>query len=236
VIKGILFDAADVFYERFESTSAFATRLLEQLGFAARVSEQDLARQNELHLRATDGHLTHEAYWDEFLQMRGVTDPAQRKILSKRVAEQANNVIAIPGGRAAMSGLKQRGFVLGIVTDTIYPVEWKMNWLATVGVAEFIDLVSCSSVLGAHKPNPEIYLDALRQARLSPGEAAFVGHDAKELKGARRVGMKTVAVNHPADVQADYCARSLEDLLNVPIFKRHSRSQFCHAERSEASR
>jgi FMN phosphatase YigB (HAD superfamily) len=220
MIEGIFFDAADVFYERSESTAAFATRLLESLGFSTRVPEQDLARQNELHLRATDGHLTYEAYWDEFLCLRGVTDPAQRKILGKRVMEQANSVVAIPGGRAAMSGLKQRGFVLGIVTDTIYPIEWKMNWLATVGVAEFIDLVSCSSVLGAHKPNPEIYLDALRQARLSPNEAAFVGHDAHELDGARRVGMKTVAVNHPPDVQADYYARSLEDLLNVPIFKK----------------
>jgi FMN phosphatase YigB (HAD superfamily) len=218
VIKGIFFDAADVFYERYESTAAFATRLLEQLGFAARVSEPEIARQKEAHLQATDGRITHEMYWDEFLRMRGVVDPAQRKILGRRVAEQANNVVAIPGGRAAMSGLKQRGFVLGIITDTIYPVEWKMNWLASVGIAEFVDLVSCSSKIGAHKPNPEIYLDALRQARLSPEQAAFVGHDARELQGAQRVGMKTVAVNHNSDAQADYYARSLEDLLNVPIF------------------
>jgi HAD superfamily hydrolase (TIGR01509 family) len=218
VIKGIFFDAADVFYERHESTSAFATRLLEQLGFSTRVSEQDLARQKDLHTQATEGRVTHKAYWDGFLKMRGVTDAAQRKMLGRQIAAQSNNVVVIPGGRAAMAGLKRRGFVLGIVTDTIYPLEWKMNWLATVGIAEFIDLVSCSSKLGTHKPNPEIYLDALHQARLAPNEAAFVGHDAGELEGARRVGMKTVAVNYPPGIQADYYAKSLVDLLNVPIF------------------
>ena len=218
MIKGIFFDAADVFYERSESTSGLAMRLLERLGFPSQVSEQELARRKELHVQATDGRIRYDVYWDEFLRMRGVSDPAQREILGKQIAEQSNNVVAIPGGRAAMSGLKQRGFILGIVTDTIYPLEWKMNWLAAVGVAEFIDFVACSTVVGAHKPNPEIYLNALHQARLQSSEAAFVGHDAHELDGARRVGMPTVAVNYTPDAKADYYAKSLADLLNVPIF------------------
>jgi FMN phosphatase YigB (HAD superfamily) len=120
-----------------------------------------------------------------------------------------------------MSGLKQRGFILGIVTDTMYPLEWKMNWLAAVGVAEFVDVVACSTVVGAHKPNPEIYLNALQQAKMQPREAAFVGHAADELDGARRVGMQTVAVNYNSGTQADYYAKSLMDLLNVPIFQKN---------------
>jgi FMN phosphatase YigB (HAD superfamily) len=116
--------------------------------------------------------------------------------------------------------LKQRGFKLGIVTDTIYPVERKMRWLDQVGVAEFIDVVACSTVVGAHKPDPAIYLDALRQAHLAPGESAFVGHHTEELDGARRAGMATVAVNYDPGAKADYFAASLVDLLNVPIFSK----------------
>ncbi len=220
MITGIFFDAADIFYERSESTSGLATRLLEQLGFSTRGSVQDLVRQKELHTRATEGRISHVAYWDEYLRMRGVSDPAQREMLGKRIANHSNDIVAIPGGREAMAGLKQRGFVLGIVTDTIYPLEWKMNWLARVGVAEFIDFAACSTVVGAHKPNPEIYLDALRQAKILPRQAAFVGHDAHELEGAQRVGMQTVAVNHAPDVRADFYARSLIDLLTVPIFSK----------------
>jgi FMN phosphatase YigB (HAD superfamily) len=219
MIKGIFFDAADVFYERRESTGEFATNLLKQNGFADRVSESDLARQKNLRVQATKGRITPENYWDEFVRMRGVRDAQQRRALVAQILEHTHRVIAIPGGRAATAELRARGFVLGIVTDTMCPVEWKMNWLAQVGVAEFIDVVACSTVLGAHKPNPEIYLNALHQARLEPGQAAFVGHDAGELAGARRAGMKTVAVNHDANARADYYAQSLTDLLNVPIFQ-----------------
>jgi HAD superfamily hydrolase (TIGR01509 family) len=117
-----------------------------------------------------------------------------------------------------LAALKKRGFVLGIVTDTIHPIGRKMRWLNQVGVAEFIDVVACSTVVGAHKPDPAIYLNALQQARLTPGQSAFVGHAADELEGARRAGLATVAVLYEPDARADYYVESLPDLLDVPIF------------------
>ena len=221
MIKGIFFDAADIFYERVGSTSGLAKDLVKQLGLSAEVSEQELARQKDLMEQATIGRISYLTYWEEFLAMRGINNPGQRENIVRQVNDLANQVVAIPGGRAAMSGLKQRGFILGIVTDTMYPLEWKMNWLAAVGVAEFVDVVACSTVVGAHKPNPEIYLNALRQAKMQPVEAAFVGHDAGELEGARRVGMQTVAVNYNPGAKADYYAKSLVDLLNVPILQKN---------------
>ena len=219
MIKGIFFDAADVFYERRESTASFAQELLKQRGYRVDVSAQDLVRQKDLHMQATEGRIGHEEFWSEFLQMRGVVDAAQRQILVQQIVEQAHDVVTIPGGRTAMAALKQRGFVLGIVTDTMYPVEWKMAWLKKVGIAEFIDIIACSTVLGAHKPNPEIYVNAMQQAKIAPSESAFVGHDARELEGARRAGMTTVAVNFDPEAKADFYCTSLLDLLNVPIFQ-----------------
>ncbi len=65
-----------------------------------------------------------------------------------------------------------------------------------------------------------MYLNALQQAHLAPSESAFVCHDGEELEGARKAGLAAVAVNYDPDAQADYYARSLVDLLNVPIFKK----------------
>jgi HAD superfamily hydrolase (TIGR01509 family) len=219
MIKGIFFDAADVFYARRESTAEFTMKLLNQMGYQAEPSAQDLARQKELQVLATEGRIGYEEYWHQFLQMRQVTDADQRRSLIQQILECSNDVYALPGGREAMGGLKQRGFVLGIVTDTMYPLEWKMAWLTKVGVAEFVDVVACSTVLGAHKPNPELYVNAMRQANLEPSVSAFVGHDARELGGARRAGMQTVAVNYDPDAKADFYCKSLVDLLNVPIFQ-----------------
>ena len=141
-----------------------------------------------------------------------------RKELLAKIDTYSDQVRAIPGGREALAGLKQRGFLLGVVTDTIYPIGRKMRWLNQVGVAEFIDVVACSTVVGAHKPDPAIYLDALRQAHLGPDESAFVGHAADELEGAHRAGLATVAVLYEPGASADYYAESLVDLLDVPIF------------------
>lgn len=219
MIKGIFFDAAGVLYRRAESTENFAVDLVKQNGFATDISSENLELQKSLRVQASQGQLSHETYWDRFLSWRGVANPDQRKKFIAQILEYSNDVLQVPGNREALTGLKQRGFVLGIITDTMYPLEWKMRWLAKVGVAEFIEVVACSTVLGAHKPNPAMYLNALGQARLTPSESAFVGHDAGEIQGAHQAGMMTVAVNYDPGTHADFYAQSLMDLLNVPIFQ-----------------
>lgn len=217
-IKGILFDAAGVFYCRPGSTREYVASLIQGLGLSMNLLPKDRLRQKTLRSQANKGQLSPDVYWDQVLQMAGLADSEKRRTLVRQINDYSDDVLPIPGGREALTGLRRRGFLLGIVTDTIYPLERKMRWLDQVGVAEFIDVVACSTVVGAHKPDPEIYLDALQQARLTPEQAAFVGHDAGELDGAHRAGMATVAVNYERGTQADYYARSLVDLLNVPIF------------------
>lgn len=217
-VRGVLFDAAGVFYRRPEPTGKYVANLLEGMGLSTELSAEDRLRQKALRSQANRGHLSPDEYWDQVLLMLGVADPLERLALVGQINDYSDNVLPIPGGREALAGLKQRGFLLGIVTDTIYPLGRKMRWLDKVGVAEFIDVVACSTVLGTHKPDPAMYLNALQQAHLTPSESAFVGHDAEELEGARKAGMATVAVNHDPGIKADYYARSLVDLLNVPIF------------------
>jgi len=218
-IKGIFFDAADVFYERDESTASFVRQLLTERGYSNQLSAEEQARQQVLNHQANGGLVSPDTFWNEMLKMHGVDAPQERASMIEKIMSHANNIHAIPGGRETLMALKQRGFLLGIITDTIYPLEWKMGWLDKVGVAEFIDVVACSSMLGAHKPDPAIYLDAVQKANLTTAESAFVGHDAGELEGARQVGLATVAVLYDPHAQADHYAETLPDLLNVPIFQ-----------------
>lgn len=223
-IKGIFFDAADVLYTRKESTSSYAVRLLRERGYAGQLSAEDATRRKALVSRASDGHITPAAYWDEVLRMYGVVAADERAALREQIMAQPDDIYGLPGARETVQALKERGFILSVITDTIYPVARKMRWLEQIGVAEFIDHVACSTELGVHKPDPAIYLAALRQAGLTAAESAFVGHDTAELAGARAVGMKTVAVFYAADAQADYYADSLAGLVDVPIFKSASES------------
>ena len=223
-IKGIFFDAADVLYVRPVSTSAYLTKLLERKGLPTELSAEDQSRQKALRSLAKRGLISHDWYWDQVLEMHGIADAQERRILTVEIDEVSNHVVPVPGAREALADLKQRGFAVGVVTDTMHSIEHKMRWLEQVGVAEFVDVVACSTVLGAHKPEPVMYLNAVKQAGLMPDECAFVGHRADEIEGARQAGLATVGVNYDPDVKADYYAGSLLDLLNVPIFQQPVRS------------
>jgi len=77
-----------------------------------------------------------------------------------------------------------------------------------------------SGVLYKRDEHPLHYALRLIKAHLSPHQAAFVSHDARELAGAHQVGMATVAVLGDPEIKADYYAETLPDLLNVPILQR----------------
>ncbi len=217
-IRGILFDAAGVFYDRPESTKKYVASLLREMGLSAELPAKVHARQKALRSQANRGCFGPSEYWDQVLLMLGVDSSEERAGLVAKINAYSDQVRAIPGGREVLASLKQRGFVLGIVTDTIYPIGRKMRWLNQVGVAEFIDVIACSTVVGAQKPDPAIYSNALQQAHLRPYEAAFVGHATDELEGARSAGLVTVAVLYDPGAKADYYAESLIELLDVPVF------------------
>ena len=219
MVRGILFDAAGVLYQRPVPTNQFVAERLRAMGLPGVLSAQDRVRQKALKAEGSRALISPGEYWDAVLRMHGVTAPAERQALVAAIERHSDDVYAMPGCEEALAGLRQRGFVLCIVTNTMHSLERKMQWLDKAGIARWIDFVACSTVVHAQKPEPAIYLAALQQARLSPGEAAFVGHDAVELDGAQRVGLATVAVHYGPGARADYYATSLADLLNLPLFR-----------------
>lgn len=218
-IKGIFFDAAGVLYSRSGHTADFALNLLREEGYRVDIPDQSQSRLDTLRLQANQGLANYRTYWDQYLLLRGVEHPEDRQRMTDRIIDFSNAVQPVPDGPETLAELKKRGFVLGIVTDTMYPLEWKKRRLEKAGVADFIDIIACSTALGVHKPDPAIYQYAIQQLHLSPQETAFVGHLAVELDGARSAGMVTIAVNYDEEVKADFCCTSLAGMLTLPIFQ-----------------
>jgi HAD superfamily hydrolase (TIGR01509 family) len=218
MIKGIFFDAAGILYRRAGPTVEFAMGLLRNDGYSQEISANVSTQLQALRTQASRGLVNHETYWDRFLSAYGITEPNIRQTFITRIIEYSNNVLPVKGAREVLQELKRRNFLLGIVTDTMYPLEWKRNRLKKVGVDEFIDVIACSTVLGVHKPDSAMYLNALQQANLVPESSAFIGHMAVELQGARNAGMVTVALYFDTDAVADYYCESILDLIIIPIF------------------
>lgn len=92
-----------------------------------------------------------------------------------------------PGVREMLEALQQRGYKLGVISNTasLYSV---FDVLEGYGIRDYFSDVTLSSVTGYRKPNPEIFRVALRQIQSEPAECAYVGDTlSRDVIGAKRL-------------------------------------------------
>ncbi|MBN1934579.1 MAG: HAD family hydrolase [Anaerolineae bacterium] len=84
--------------------------------------------------------------------------------------------------------LTRRGYVLGIIANTITETEIP-DWIQADGLTDYFKVVILSSKAGIRKPNPQIYLDAARQIGVEPARCVYVGDNpVRDVQGAQWAG------------------------------------------------
>lgn len=122
---------------------------------------------------------------------------------------------------ALLESLRDRGLLLGLVSNAFDPPELLHRDLAQLGIAERVDFAVFSSELGRRKPDPAIFRRALDALGVAPGDALFVGDTlATDIAGAAALGMHTCqAVWFHADgsdaAEADFQAFTQMDVLTI---------------------
>lgn len=122
--------------------------------------------------------------------LRGVSFDALMEVMSQ-IGTEAKMWPAVPL-REVLSGLKERGLLLGLATnDTEEPAR---AHLTGAGVIDLFDFVAgCDSGYGG-KPAPGQLLAFAGQTGLPVAQIAMVGDSLHDLDAARRAGMKAVGV------------------------------------------
>lgn len=89
--------------------------------------------------------------------------------------------------------LKARGFILGAISDW---EETLPGLLVELGIAPFLDALAVSAIVGAAKPHPRLFEDALRQTQIPAERSLHIG-DWYELDvaGARSAGMQPLLLD-----------------------------------------
>ena len=110
-----------------------------------------------------------------------------------------------PDALALLRELRTRGFTLGAISD------WEATLpalLAKLGIAPLLDALAVSEIVGATKPNPRLFQEALRQANAAPETSLHVG-DWYELdaQGARAAGMSALLFDHAGRCPDADCPR-----------------------------
>lgn len=106
-----------------------------------------------------------------------------------------NTIRFYPDVDKLLSSLKDQGFILTLLSNTSHNSE---NVLDKIPWMHYFDHVVLSHKIGIIKPDPRIYLIALTNMGLEPGNCMFVGDGGSmELDGAANVGMVTAKVMQP---------------------------------------
>ncbi len=216
-VKAIFFDAGDILYFRPHKEENLNKFFVDNQIQVDPNCEQERAALKEL---AFSGRMGRHKYYEKVLSLYGIIDPKLVDIGVNAMSLDDNTVEIFDGVPETINQLKEKGYVLGIITDTALPISKKLNWFDQNGFGGLWDVFISSKEIGVRKPDPAMYEKAIRQVGICPTDAVFVGHKISELDGARAVGMKTIAFNFDEGAIADYYINQFCDLLKVPLLEK----------------
>ena len=106
---------------------------------------------------------------------------------------ESENLEALSGTEPVLRQLKAQGLELGIISNfdsRLFPV------LRGLGIEQFFDTITISSLSQAAKPAPKIFHLALEKHAVDPEDAVHVGDSLKEdVEGAAKAGLTSVLID-----------------------------------------
>jgi putative hydrolase of the HAD superfamily len=204
MVRAVLFDLDDTLFDH-RASAADALRAVHGAHDPFRKTPFDtFERQHsslleELHPEVVSGRLGMDAAREErFRRLFGyfghaAADAACRDAALLYRSEYLAARRAMSGAAALLEAVRQRAAV-AIVSNNM--LQEQQDKLAHCGLAAHVDALVVSEDVGIAKPDPEIFLVALRALGVRPAEAVMVGDSwPADVVGARSAGIRPVWFN-----------------------------------------
>jgi len=214
--KAIFFDANGVLYHRPQGDH-YLEAFLKDHAITADIAAARAGIEH-LHDQSMRGKVKLLDYQVALLKACGVREPALVETGLEAIRKDQANITLFDGVIETIQQLKIQKIKVGIITDAAVSKVTKLNWFMACGLNIAWDAYANSMDLCTRKPDPRMYKVALEQACITKYDAVFVGHAAHEIKGARDVGLTTVAFNPDEGVEVDYFIEHFSDLLELPLY------------------
>ena len=224
-IKGIIFDSGDIFYKTDINVNTIFNVLLS-MGYKKSLSEIRNKWRNKI---MTKSFKNFEAALNEFGTVLKLNKKEckmfTRKVMRKYKKDEEVKLLFsnIP---LTLQELKNNNLKLALLANTISSEKDMKRFYKQLGIHKYFDTIVCSCDTKFVKPDKKAYNEVLKRLKLKPNEVLFVGHEKSELDGAKKVGIKTVAINYKKNVKADFYLKDFHDLIKLinPKNFRHDRT------------
>ncbi len=100
----------------------------------------------------------------------------------------------LPDAVETIKTLSQRGYLLGIISNTTSSVEVP-QLLEENGITDLFGCIILSTVFGKRKPHPSLFLECARKLGVLPEECAYVGDIiSRDVVGGRQAGFSEITI------------------------------------------
>jgi len=100
----------------------------------------------------------------------------------------------LPDAVETIKTLSQRGYLLGIISNTTSSVEVP-QLLEENGIADLFQCVILSTVFGRRKPHPSLFIACAKELNVVPEECAYVGDIiSRDVVGGRQAGFAEITI------------------------------------------
>jgi len=134
------------------------------------------------------------------------------------VRNRATNSVPFKDAKPTLDMLAKHGVSMGIISN-VSSHELAVQILKQVRFDRYFKHVITSAYTGIRKPDPGIFLYALRRFKVPPGQAIHVGDsEVHDVRGAKPVGLTTILIrasNERLVTDADYRFPSLREAAST---------------------
>lgn len=224
-IRAVLFDLDDTLTERSLKTPEALHKTLTQKGIEVSLGELEeaileLKRKSKNMLGDQRGRVPHsELYhiWKfHFLKVLGLRGSNEQQ---SREADfhwmDISNTRVYPDVIPTLIHLRCKGIKTGIVSDAYEEEIQQMLEIVNLD-KELFDVIVGPDTVEKAKPNPEAFMHALRQLKVNPEEAIYVGNDLeRDYRGAERTGMKSFLIIRSENTKMHEGVRYIKSLISL---------------------
>jgi putative hydrolase of the HAD superfamily len=183
-----------------ENAASLARRLLD-------LEDHRWRRQRETNGGVSTGALD-QLFLDEGIDINGAR---HLRALGSYLDFWAPHTVADPDAREVLAALKGRGYLVGVLSNTMWPRSHHHEVFARDEVDVYLDVALYTSEMPVAKPHADAFHMALDALGVAAAESVFVGDRLwDDVAGAQQVGMRTIWIPHstiPGDQVPDDSAR-----------------------------
>lgn len=214
MFKAILFDLDGTLLDRDKSILSFIEnqyeRLIESLSHIGK--EKYVSRFIELD---NHGYVWKDKVYQELIKEFNITSLRWEQLLHDYLVEFKHHCISFPHTENMLDEFKRNNFALGIITNGYG--QFQTDNLKALGIEGYFDVILVSEWEGIKKPNPQIFLNALKKLQIEPQESIFVGdHLENDIRAAENVGMMAILKNSTGNTD-DRANIVIDDYLELPL-------------------